>query len=332
MGKQIIGVEIGNYGLKMAEMNGFHLLHFVSEPLPDNMMKDGEVQSWDGLADFIKRTAKENHMTTKEISLVIPDEACYIRRLTMPVMSAQQLSVNIPFEFHDFIGDDRNGYYFDYSMVGMLTDGESDEPTEMDLIAVAVSKALIMQYSEMFRAAEMKLVCCAPHSFAFQQLFRNGIRSEAGHDFAILDVGETGVNVNIYTRGIYDVTRQIDVGCRQLRATIADQLAVDPHVAEIYMEKNTKNCLDLEDCHNIYSNIAIEVMRAVNYYNFNAKDNNLENMYYCGGGAAIKQLIKEIDDTVPLNMIPLSSFAAPNSQEATALLVGPMAVGMAFNI
>ena len=41
---------------------------------------------------------------------------------------------------------------------------------------------------------------------------------------------------------------------------------------------------------NAYSNIAVELMRALNFYRFSNRDSALEHMWLCGGGAVIEPL------------------------------------------
>ncbi|MBR3346059.1 MAG: hypothetical protein IKG37_03170, partial [Solobacterium sp.] len=71
-------------------------------------------------------------------------------------------------------------------------------------------------------------------------------------------------------------------------------------------------------------------MRAVNYYSYEKRDNTLESIYVCGGGAMIPQLLNELRDNVPLQIIPLAEFADEDIDEDT-LTSGPGAAGICWN-
>ena len=40
-----------------------------------------------------------------------------MRRFEMPLMTEEQLRLNLPYEFHDYIGDEMDKYVFDYAMI-----------------------------------------------------------------------------------------------------------------------------------------------------------------------------------------------------------------------
>ena len=40
---------------------------------------------------------------------------CFLRNVTMPEMTAEQLVYNLPYEFRDYITDELKKYVFDYS-------------------------------------------------------------------------------------------------------------------------------------------------------------------------------------------------------------------------
>ncbi len=37
--------------------------------------------------------------------------------LRLPLMTEEQLRLNLPYEFHDYIGDEMDKYVFDYAMI-----------------------------------------------------------------------------------------------------------------------------------------------------------------------------------------------------------------------
>ena len=56
----------------------------------------------------------------------------------------------------------------------------------------------------------------------------------------------------------------------------------------------------------LYDFIAVEIMRAINYYTYENRDNTLETLYYYGGGSAVTPLIETIRSTVDLDVKPIS--------------------------
>ena len=321
----LLGMEIGASRLKIAEMKEDSLSRFSTVYLPDDIVRGDALIAFDAMSEFLKENAKKKFKTNK-VALVLPDSATYVRRLNMPAMTEAQLKVNLPYEFHDVISDDKAGYLFDYSVIEMHTDSEG-KPTTMDLMASAVSKELIEQYQDMFRHAGMKLVKAAPRIMALGALAHTVAESATAGDFAVLDLGHSGTRVDIFHDGVYEVTRSIDIGIHDVVTAAADVLSCDPHIAREYLVDNQDNVLESEECKNVYSSIAVEVMRAINYYTYENRDNNLENLYFCGGGSWIHPLMQELANTIPLKLVSLSELSE-EYDVSNALTDGPCAVGI----
>ena len=86
--------------------------------------------------------------------------------------------------------------------------------------------------------------------------------------------------------------------CKQL----ADIFGVDVHLAHTYLMSNYENCQYHEECMTSYENIAVELMRALNFYRFSNPDSTLSDMWLCGGGAVIKPLRDTIVDMLDIEL------------------------------
>ena len=329
MAKGYLGIEFGSARLKMAEIKNGRLVKFVKEDMPENIIRDGEIVSWDALSEFLKGVLKENKFSTNRVALVVPDNLTYTRRMSLPLMTAAQLKVNLPYEFHDFISDEKDAYIYDYAVIGIEQD-ENGNDTGMDVLGVAVSKELMNNYRLLFKACRLKLMMAAPQCLAFSALVRHLNPEVASHDYAILDLGFSSSRINIFSEGLFDTNRTIELGCAAIARRVADLLGCDEHIAALHMVQNTNNVMDSEQIRDLCGDIAVDVMRAMNYYNYEKRDNTLENIYVCGGGALIPQLIEELSENVPLQIVQLAELAN-DDVEPDALTNGPAAVGICWN-
>jgi len=307
MAKAILGIEIGSRSLKAAEVKNGELLNFVSVDMPDGIVNGEELVSFDAMADLLKTTLKENGFTAKEAALVVPDANTHIRRLRMPVMTDKQLLINLPYEFHDVIGDDKDQYVFDYAVIEQIKDDEGNVK-ELDVLGATMRKDLVNKYAAMFKRAGRKLVKAMPYELAIENFIRNYAGEEGSGDFAVLDLGWSSSRVDIFRNTAYETTRVVDTGMQDVINSVADILQCDPHTARAYGYSNPDNVMEDEQVASHYSDVAVEVMRAINYYTYENPDNQLETLYYCGGGSNIPRYVEELEETVPLTLKPLSSF------------------------
>ena len=329
MAKNILGIEFGSSRVKIAEVKNGNVVKFVKEDMPENIVVRGEIVAWDALSEFFAGVLKANKFSSKKAALVIPDSLTYTRRLTVPIMTAAQLKVNLPYEFHDFISDDKDAYIYDYAIVGIESD-ENGTDTGLDVLAVAVRKDLINNYTALFKRMRMKLVMAAPQCLAFGALIRHIKPEMANKDFIILDLGFSATRINIFSNGIFDTTRSIEIGCQALARRVADQIGCDEHIASLYLTQNTDGIMDTEALRDICGDIAVDVMRAVNYYTYEKRDNTLETIYVCGGGALIPQLVDELRESVPLEIVPLSELT-DDTVDDDSLINGPASIGICWN-
>jgi type IV pilus assembly protein PilM len=152
----------------------------------------------------------------------------------------------------------------------------------------------------------------------------------AEKDYIILDLGYSATRVNIFSDGVFDTTRSIDLGTKSIHQAIAKELGCDERLAALYMVQNTNNVMDSDAVRDICGNIAVDVMRAINYYTYEKRENTLEAIYTCGGGALTSQLIAELKEAVPLDVVPLASLCK-KEEDKEAITDGPAAVGICWN-
>ena len=325
-----IGVEIGNSRMKIVETKKGKLVRFALEPMPDDVVRRGEIIQWEAMSDLLKAALKKNRFSGRKAALVVPDSIAFSRRTHMPPMGPAQLEFNLPYEFHDYITEDKEKYFYDYAMIDLIRDEEGNV-SEMDLLAVAVPKEIMSNYMRMFKRAGLRLVMAAPENRALENVAKYLKPEMTEGDYALLDLGAGATRVDIFSKGVYEVTRSIDIGCHSVAQVVSDAFGCDPHKAELYIEENKDNILDSEPCRDLYSRIAIDVMRVINYYTFENRDNTLEKMYYYGGGAKIRPLIEEIADTIQLELVPFSDVTGGEQVAVDAVMNGAAAAGICWN-
>lgn len=329
MAKTLLGIEFGSCRIKISVVKGNKVVKFIKEDMPENIIQGGEVVSWEALSDFLGQVVRKKHLGGKDVALVIPDSMTYTRRLSVPIMNEKQLKVNLPYEFHDFIAEGKENYIYDYAVVSVEED-ENGTDIGLNILAVAISKELMTNYVQLFKRLRMKLVMAAPQCLCFGALMRHIDPQLSTKDFAILDLGYTATRINIFSDGVFDTTRSIELGCQALARRVAEQLGCDEHIASLYLVQNTNDIMNSESVRDICADIAVDVMRAVNYYSYEKRDNSLENIYICGGGAMIPQLVEELRDNVPLNIVPLAELSN-NIVSEDVLTNGPASAGICWN-
>ena len=130
--------------------------------MPDGLVRGGTIVSMDAMADLLRQLVKENNLPrSAQAAVILPAPLVFTRITELPPMTEGQLTYNLPFEFKDYLTQEKSRYYFDYA-VQELVRGEDDSVTRMKLFACATLKTTIEDYRSMMNRAGFKLKLALP--------------------------------------------------------------------------------------------------------------------------------------------------------------------------
>ena len=328
MAKSCLGIDIGKDQLKLVLMKGETIQKAVSVQMPEGLLKEGRIVSVETTGELIRKTMKENKIRCKEAAVVVSSGICFLRNVTMPKMTADQLVYNLPYEFRDYITDELKKYVFDYSWGSVEELPKAKKPKkqpkkkkgeekpdekaedseerrgEMELLAAAAPLEAIDDLRLMARKAGLKLTFAAPEVSACENLLHYKLKEESDKDkeYGILDLGSTSSRLLIFKGDRHQVTRIIERGMEQVEELLADSLHIDIHLAHTWLLTNHEDCVNSEICQDAFSQISVELMRALNFYQFSNPDSRLEDIYICGGGASIESMRESLKENLDVTI------------------------------
>ncbi len=332
MASNSVGIDIGGRQLKLAVCSGGSVRRLVVEDLPDNLVVEGRVVSPEAAAEFLKNAARNAKITTRNCSLVLPASVVFTQTMNLPMMSRDNLVLNLPYEFRDFITQEKDKYFYDYAVLGTRM-GEDGTPEELELIAAATLKETIQSYVAMCRRAGFKLTVAIPEELALMNIIR-AFAAEKGEaalntEYCFLDLGHTATRMFIFRGLKLQATRVMEYGIEMVDRAISEDLNIDEHIARTYKFANTNNAMDSAACRNVFANIGVEVMRAVNFYRFNNPDNNLQEVFLMGGGSKIEPLVSQLKAELEMPLHRIDDILPDCSGSGDAALC-PLAIGVAM--
>ena len=328
MAKSCLGIDIGKDQLKLVLMKGETIQKAVSVQMPEGLLKEGRIVSVETTGELIRKTMKENKIRCKEAAVVVSSGVCFLRNVTMPEMTADQLVYNLPYEFRDYITDELKKYVFDYSWGSVeelpkvkkpkkqpkkkkgeekpdeKAEDSEERRGEMELLAAAAPLEAIDDLRLMARKAGLKLTFAAPEVSACENLLHYKLKEESDKDkeYGILDLGSTSSRLLIFKGDRHQVTRIIERGMEQVEELLADSLHIDIHLAHTWLLTNHEDCVNSEVCQDAFSQISVELMRALNFYQFSNPDSRLEDIYICGGGASIESMRESLKENLDVTI------------------------------
>ncbi len=274
MAQQILGLDIGPRQLKMVHISGGSLCKAVSAPMPEGLVQeDGLILSMEAMAQFLRRTADQHQIPRVPVALALPASLVFTRQVTLPFMNLRQLRYNLPFEFKEDLTLDRDQYFFDFAVLDYQRDRR-----EMELYACAARKDTLKDYRAMLRRAGFSLKTALPEQWAYGNLLRCSQLWEA--PICLAEPGLRETKLFVFSQGRPDTSRTLDLGFGHLgEASEPERLA-------------------------LYDRLGVELLKTVNFYNYNHRTNRLEQVLLCGDRASDVQLAQHLSQATGLQMLP----------------------------
>lgn len=414
MGKKYLGIDIEDRFLKLVVMKDGKVLKTCLEVMPDNIVMGGRIAAFHALSDYLRDTVRRNKIRVKDVAFALPSETYYIRRVKLPKMTAAQLQINLPYEFHDYLQDDTDQYVFDYSVLSV------DEKS-MELLIAALSKRQVEQYKEMCKRAGLRLCKLVPDVLAIQEIVlpsenpaayrkrlaaqeksrseeekrenRSEAREKKQHlrdrkrkglsveelsaraaeearangmqpadavsatpgnaaasangttpgnaaapangmaplnaapsgsiaateekrkDYAVLSLEYSRDRLHFFSNGAYEITRNLGITEKQICEVIAQNEGVDIHIAQLMLDRNQNHVLEQEQVSDLLQSVATEVMRVMNFYNYNNPRNTIDAIYYYGREVD-SAFLERIQSMTELPIRPLTDLLEESSENS----------------
>jgi len=320
--------DMGGSHIKIAKREKGKIKVHTME-MPEYLIKDGQMLAPHLVTVFLKELREQYKLPKGECGLIVPDDLVVCRNLTLPAMSVEQLKVNLPFEFTDYISDEPQKYVYDYALKEMIYDEEGN-PKEMSLTAAVMSKEAVNSYSHMLKNAGFQLRVIVPQELAMTNVMRNAVEEERiseKKEYCIINLRQRATQVFIFKGEELVVLRNIHIGSDSIDKAIAEHENVDEFVARTYKHKNFNNVLEKEYVREQYARIALEIRKVINFYRFNNRTSNLNDIYIIGGGSIRQSLGEIIAENNEMTLRSAVEFLPPNVEEG-ADLSGFCAIGV----
>ena len=320
MARTKLGFDVGSANIKIAVAQGDGL-RLETVRLPENLANENGVAMPNAFSQFLGQTMKELRLPRGTGTLTLPPSQVICRLVTMPRMTTQQLLMNLPYEFADFIQGVPDQYFCDYALCEPMEDEDS-----ITMMAAAASKRQLEEHIRMFARAHVKVRTVLPREMALIRLARR--RGQDGGACCFVDLGQQNTRVTVIQRDRVQATRQIALAGRHLDQVISDELGVDLFLAGSYRAANQQNALSVPAVGELCDRVAVELLKVVNFYQFTYRSSELSGIYLTGGGAMFRPLRQAISAAVDLPLLDPAELLPGLSGEEAA--IGLIAAGAAM--
>jgi type IV pilus assembly protein PilM len=309
----ILGIDVRHGKLSLSIIKGGKIHKSVWTDIPGNIVDDNKVLSENLFAEFLKEKMKENGIKAKKAAVVMADSDLVIRSFEMPDMEDEQLKLNVPFEFTDYISGDMKEYIFDF----VRRENEQQKAMgKVSLIAYAVPVEYIRKVANTMRLAGLRLERAVPETLVYETLIQ-GLKDpeDAAKERCFLDIGSNHMIMRMFRDGAYRLSHYIDIGENKIIQSIADDLNVDVNLAETYLRNNYQDCQSCRGAVNAYKDISLEIIKGLNYYDMSDMTSRLKDIVLCGPGALTEPLVMLLQERIDKSVYTIQELIPEKSEE-----------------
>lgn len=230
--RNILGIDIGTSSVKLLEIQElkkiFNLKNFGIAKLPRETIVNGVVINADPVIEAIRDLITHLNIKMKKVALSISGHPVIVKKITLPVMSDEQLAESIQFEVQQYIPFDLEEVNIDFQILGL----SEDKKDQMNVMLVAAKKAMINEYVNLLSAAGLTTVIVDIDVFALENMFEFNYPLEADKNLALIDIGASVINMNFLHDGVSIFTRDVFIGGNQITEDIQKQMNMSYDQAE----------------------------------------------------------------------------------------------------
>ena len=138
---------------------------------------------------------------------------------------------------------------------------------------------------------------------------------EKRKDYAVLSLEYSRDRLHFFSNGAYEITRNLGITEKQICEVIAQNEGVDIHIAQLMLDRNQNHVLEQEQVSDLLQSVATEVMRVMNFYNYNNPRNTIDAIYYYGREVD-SAFLERIQSMTELPIRPLTDLLEETSENS----------------
>jgi type IV pilus assembly protein PilM len=292
--KNLVGLDIGSSAVKLVELKEkkagvYQLVKVGLEPLSPEAIVDGSIMDSSMVVDTIQRLNSTLGVKNSNYGTSLSGHSVIIKKISLPAMTAEELSESIQWEAEQYIPFDINDVNLDYVPLTQPGTGES-----VEVILVAVKKEKINDYTSVVGQAGKNVALVDVDAFALQNCYEVNYSFDDGKVLALVNVGASVTNVNIISGATSQFWRDITFGGNQYTDAIQRELNLSFTQAEELKRGQPTGDYTIQQVvpiiNSVSEDFAGELRKTLDFFTATSGADRVDHIVLSGGGASVLNL------------------------------------------
>ena len=342
--KNLVGLDIGTSSVKAVELKelgkgrGYQLASIGIEPLSPEAIVDGAIMDSGLVIEGIQKVFSHNRIKSSDVAISLSGHAVIIKKISLPVMSPEELAESIQWEAEQYIPFDVSDVNIDYQVLeGSATATEGN----MDVLLVAVKKDKINDYASVISQAGKNTLVADVDVFALQNAYEANYEPSLNRQVALVNVGASVTNIAIVQNGSSIFWRDISVGGNNYTDALQKELNLSFEQAEAAKMGDgaglpRERVTAIIDAVN--EQVGAEIQKTLDFFKTTTASEPLSHILITGGAAKTPNLVSylsrrfetQVEMLNPFRNIQINERAFPPEKLEPVKASAAVAVGLAL--
>ena len=292
--KSLVGLDIGSNSVKAVELkpNGksYRVTAIAVQPVPPDSIVDGSIIDSGAVADAVSRLFASKQFKSKDVAASLSGNSVIVKKITLPVMTENELSESIYWEAEQYIPFDIQDVNLDYQIIE--GGGNGDGQGTMEVLLVAAKKDKIADYMNVITQAGRTPVIVDVDAFALQNAYEANYGFSSKAIVVLLNAGASAININILSGSQSVFTRDVSMGGNAFTEAVQKELSLPFESAESLKKGQRVDGVSYEDARPVLramtDNVLLEVEKTFDFFKATASSDHIDRIVLSGGASRVE--------------------------------------------
>src|SRR6266513_1042050 len=313
----LIGVDISSTALKLVELSesgkgAYRLERYAIEPLPKDVVTDGNIANLDQVADALRRGHKRLGSRNRHIALALPAAMVITKKIIVPAgQTEEELELQVETEANQYIPFALDDVNLDFQILGPAPTNDD----EVEVLIAASRKEKVEDRVAIADAAGLKPRVMDVESYATEEAFRLIAPSlpANGRDqnIALVDIGAHVSHFYVLRNDQFLFSRDQAFGGNQLTYDIQRAFNLSPEEAESAKKnQGLPENYDADVLQPFMETLALEITRALQFFFTSTSYNQVDQIVLASGCWLLPGLHELVSKCAGVGTIVANLFAS----------------------
>lgn len=222
-----VGLDIGTSAIKGVQVKNRTLLSYHQVAEPGVPIVSENANDLKRLSESLRNFFAEGRFKTRDVVASVPESQVFARVISFPQMGEAEIASAVQNEAQQYVPMPLDQVTSDYEILGP----SELEQGKIDVLLVAVPKALTNKYLQILRSADLNLLSLETETIALSR----SIVGEAKNAMMVASIGASTTDIAVFSGGALRFTRSIATGGQALEHALTQSFNLAPGQAAEYI-------------------------------------------------------------------------------------------------